>query len=86
VNPITIDELDRWIKYESGHAYLHIRADFIDIDSKSMLEAWNQIKTAITSLEAGIIAPEQCKAEALLLAILSSVSNIHGYTPKEANK
>lgn len=79
---MTIEEIDEYLKCESApHTYTHIRNDFVDINSKSLLEAWEQVKTAIMLVESGISDAKSHKAEALVLAFMSQAI-FHGYTPK----
>ena len=51
--------------------------NFTEVNPDLLLGAWDQVKRAITNLQAGIIVPADCRAEALLLMLFGAHAN-HG--------
>jgi hypothetical protein len=85
---MTIEEIDQVLqaqadKANEGPKYHGIifrptcEYNFTEVNPDLLLGAWEQVKRSVINLQAGIVTPADCKAEALLLLLFGAHAN-HG--------
>ena len=80
----TMQEIEDTLMYSAdNYELLHIRfgPGYLDVQSKLVVEAWEQIKKVVGLIQMGVEDPKDHRAEAYLLMIFRE-QYYHGYTPK----
>lgn len=80
---MTLDDLELSVK--TSKPSLYIRFDDLEVNSKIVLEAVQQIKRSVTLIQSGISSPSDHRAEVVLMLILTNAIRFHGVGKENAN-